>query len=473
MFRKTKIVCTLGPAVDSAKKIEDLAAAGMNVARMNCSHGDWDTRKKWFGWVREVAKQRKTHIAILIDLQGPKFRLGTLPEPEIEVHAGQRLSVGTGPGQLPIVQEEVLAALAPNRKVLTGDGDVSFKVTANTGSRIDLLCLTGGFMRSRQGITVMGVSFDVPAMTEKDLEDLRIGAKLGAEYAAISYVKTADDVAFVGRHAEELDKTLQIIAKIEMREAVQNIENIIRVSDGIMVARGDMGLQMPIEDVPLVQKRIISLCRAAGKPVITATQMMESMVHNPRPTRAEATDVANAILDGTDAIMLSGETAFGKYPAEAVNYMDKIAVKTERSSVFAKAVAAHGIERITEATEAVAHAAVEIAHSMHAKAILTFSTSGFSARMVSKFKPRVPILCATYRMRTARQTALIWGVKPFITDEFGATEEMISCGFEAALAQGILKIGDLVVITAGLPVGRPGTTNLVTLLQVHEPEKAR
>lgn len=470
MFRKTKIVCTIGPAVDSRERIDALVRGGLNVARVNCSHGDWDTRKKWFSWLKEAAAEHQKHIAILVDLQGPKFRLGVLPEPSVEVHPGNRFRVGDGPGEVPISQPEVLAALEPGRKLLTGDGEVSFKVTQRRGSDIELICLTGGEIRTRQGITVVGVSFDVPAMTSKDVEDLRIAAELGAEYLAISYIKTSDDVALVSKYADEIDNTIQVIAKIEMRDAVRNIEKIIAVSDGIMVARGDMGLQMDIEDVPIVQKRIIGLCRAAGKPVITATQMLESMIGNPRPTRAEATDVANAILDGTDAIMLSGETAFGKYPIEAVSYMDRIALKTEKSSVFFKAVEAQKLDKISEATEAVAHAAVEIAHSMRAKAILTFSTSGFSARMVSKFKPRVPIICATYRERTAAQVSLLWGVRPVLTGHFGATEDMISKGFHACIDKGILKVGDLVVITAGLPVGRPGTTNLVTLMQVYQPE---
>ncbi|MGI8922572.1 MAG: pyruvate kinase [Fimbriimonadales bacterium] len=471
MFRKTKIVCTLGPAVDSVQGIDALVGAGMNVARINCSHGDWVTRSRWIDWVREISTKRQAHVAILLDLQGPKFRLGTIRGKEMLVAPGQLVAVGSGPGMLPIPQPEVLRVLEPGRKLLTGDGDVSFRVASREGDEITLTCLSGGTIRTKQGITVVGVSFDTPAMTTKDREDLRIGAEKGVEYVAISYVKSAADVRLVAESTNKADSGLRVIAKIEMRDAVQDIEDIIAVSDAIMVARGDLGLQMAIEDVPLVQKRIIGLCRAAGKPVITATQMMESMIHNPRPTRAEATDIANAILDGTDAIMLSGETAAGAHPIEAVDYMDKIAVKTEQSSIFAKAIAAQEPERISESTEAVAHAAVTIATNLRTKNILTFSTSGFTARMVSKYKPRAIILCATYSERTARQTSLFWGVRPLLTKAFGATEEMIATGFSAALEAGFLKTGDMVVVTAGLPVGMPGATNFVTLLRVNQLEE--
>lgn len=473
MHRKTKIICTIGPAVDSLEKIRELVRAGMNVARLNCSHGDWPTRRKWVEWVRQVAEEQNVHIGILLDLSGPKFRLGAMPDKGLQIVAGDTIWVGNGDGQLPIPQPEVLAKLQLNVVLLIADGDVSLKVLQRSERGIELKCNSGGLIKSRQGITVVGATFEVPAMTEKDIADLEEGGKLGVEFVALSYVKSASDIIELGERAEKIDSSIQIIAKIEMRSAVKEIDAILRESDGIMVARGDLGLQMAIEEVPLVQKKIISLCHVAGKPVITATQMMESMVQNPRPTRAEATDVANAILDGTDAIMLSGETASGNYPIEAVTYMHRIAEKTEGSSLFTKMIAMQSSLRAMQPTESVANAACNIAHSLSAKAIMSFSTSGFTARMVAKFRPKVPILCASYRIRTARQVSLLWGVRPLLTAEFSDTEEMISRGFIAAIDQGILKPGDLVVITAGIPVGRPGTTNLVTLMQVHDPREIK
>jgi pyruvate kinase len=299
---------------------------------------------------------------------------------------------------------------------------------------------------------------------------LKTAARLGVEFVALSYVKSAKDLIQAGRISEKLDPTLQLIAKIETKAAVADIAEIIKHCDGIMVARGDLGLQMPIEEVPLIQKKIVGLCHAAGKPVITATQMMESMIQNPRPTRAEVTDVANAIMDGTDAVMLSGETAAGAYPIHVVQYMHRIAVKTESSSAFARAIAAIKLSKVTQATESVAFAACRIAEDLRAKAIISFSTSGFTARMVAKFRPSVPILCASYRVRTACQVSLLWGVRPLLTAEFYDTEEMIARGFAAAIQSGALKQGDLVVITAGIPVGRPGTTNMVTLMHVTDPK---
>lgn len=470
MPRKTKIVCTLGPAVDSPDRIRQLIEAGMNVARLNCSHGDWEVRRRWVDWVRDIASSVNTHVAILVDLSGPKFRLGDV-QGDLEVNAGDLVEVGQGPGKLPIFEKEVLAKMNPGATILVGDGEIAFRVKSKDDSKIVLQTVSGGTIMSRRGITVVGASFDVPAITKKDLDDARVAAKISAEYIAMSYVRSADDVQSLGEYVEKLDPTIQIVSKIETKRAVQDIVNIIKQSDAIMVARGDMGLQLPIEEVPLIQKRIIGLCRDAGKPVITATQMMESMIHNPRPTRAEASDVANAILDGTDAIMLSGETASGVYPIETVRAMSRLAEKTERSAEFSRLVESHGWRKAHDATEAVARAACKIANDLNAKAILSFSTSGFTARMVAKFRPKVPILCATYRSRTARQVSLLWGVRPVLTEEFRDTEEMIAKGFIAAIDGRILKAGDLVVITAGIPVGRPGTTNMVTLMQVHDPRK--
>lgn len=466
MFRRTKIVCTLGPAVDSEAQIGALVDAGMNVARINCSHADSAARERWVEWIRKAAQDRNTYVAILFDLQGPKFRLGKVVGDAAHFDPGDKVRVGTSRGELPITRPEIVSALTPGRTLLIGDGDVTFRVVPTKQSGVVLECKTGGEVRSRQGVTVAGVSFDSPPLLEKDLQDLDDAARLGVDFVAVSYVRSAADVREAAKRISQADRGMKIVAKIEMRSAVKEIDKIVAVADAVMVARGDMGLQMAIEDVPLVQKKIIGLCRAAGKPVITATQMMESMVVNPRPTRAEATDVANAIFDGTDAIMLSGETAYGKHPILAVQYMDRIAQKTEKSQAYQRSIGVPQGEKAPQRTEAVARAAVEIAASIKVKAIVCFSSSGYTARMIAKHRPKTQVLCATPIVATARQAALIWGVKPVVTPPFGATEEMINGGFRAGVETGDLEQGDTVVVTAGLPVGRTGTTNFVTLLKV-------
>ncbi|RMG24610.1 MAG: pyruvate kinase [Armatimonadetes bacterium] len=465
---RTKIVCTLGPASRTKTTIAELIEAGMSVARLNCSHGDWDDRLELLRILREESARLDRSVCTLLDLSGPKFRLGTVRGGELYVVEGNEYAVGEGPEEIPIQDPAILDLLTPGQRVLIGDGEVVFKVSERTKDRIRLVSLTGGIVRSRKGITLPGTAPEVPSLTDKDREDLARGVQAGVDAVAMSFVRRADDILEVEKELQRLGAKLPIFAKIEMRAAVHNIEEILDASDGIMVARGDLGLQMPIEDVPIVQKRIIALCRSAGKPVITATQMMESMVEAPSPTRAEATDVANAILDGTDAVMLSGETAYGKFPVQAVRYMARIARKVEKSREFSAAMSRLPLERPDEATESVAHAAATMAAELRPKAILTFSTSGFTARMVAKYRPPVPILCATYLERTARQVSMVWGVRPLITQEFTSTEQMIQNGFRSALEQGLLKSGDLVVITAGLPVGKPGTTNMVTVLQVSE-----
>lgn len=468
MRPRTKIVATLGPATSGRTIIGELISAGLSVARLNCSHGTWDERLELIHHVREESARLNQPVCVLLDLSGPKFRLDEVPGGAMEIAEGEELEVGAGAGKLPISNPAIEPLLVPGQDVVIGDGEVVFRVSERTKDTVRLICLSGGIVRSRKGVTLPGTTPDVPSMTKKDIEDLNRGIDVGVDAIAMSFVRTADDGLEVERHAVKRGVKLPVFAKVEMRSAVQNIEEIIDASDGIMVARGDLGLQMPIEEVPIVQKRIIALCRAAGKPVITATQMMESMIAAPSPTRAEATDVANAILDGTDAVMLSGETAFGRYPLQAVRYMARIAKKTERSREFSRAMEMHRLERPADATESVAHAAAQMAQELKPKAILTFSTSGFTARMVSKYRPPVPILCATYLERTARQVAMLWGVRPLLTQEFTNTEQMVQTGFHAAVSEGLLKPGDLVVITAGLPVGRPGTTNMVTVLQVSE-----
>lgn len=466
---RTKIVCTLGPAVDSKERIKALMDAGMSVARINCSHGDWDTRRQWIEWIRELSSDL-TPLGVLIDLQGPKFRIGVVSNGSIELAAGQSVLLGDDEGcAIPIVQPEVCAALEVGCRVLLGDGNVEIKLTQEQGHLYQGKVVSGGIVKSKQGITLVGKVFDSPCLTEQDLRDIQEAAKLAPEFIALSYVRQAQDIRDLKRVLEPLDPQVMVCAKVETREAVKNLDEIIKVSDLIMIARGDMGLQMDIEEVPLVQKKIIRACSDAGKPVITATQMLESMVNSPRPTRAEATDVANAILDGTDALMLSGETASGLYPVECVKMMVKIAEKMEPNldrTPIEQRLKDLTKKRELSMTEAVAHSAANLCKLLDADAVITTTTSGQTTRLVSKFRPKVPIFCATLSDRTHRQMSIVWGVESLFVPKPQTTDENIIGSMDAFCRQKRLKSGDTVVVTSGWPVGIPGNTNLITTQRV-------
>ncbi len=461
MRRRTKIVCTLGPSVNTREKIGHLIEAGMNVARLNCSHGDWEEKRRWIEWIRELSP-KTAPIAILVDLQGPKFRVGTVPGGSIDLVQGEIVTVGPD-GQIPINQAEILAAMCPNAKLLLGDGEIELKVLGAEGQNHTARVVIGGKLGSKKGVTLVGKVFHVPALTDKDRRDTEEAVAAGADYIALSYVKSSNDVRELRRLVDTLDSKVGICAKIEMREAVKDLDNILKVVDLIMVARGDLGLQMEIEEGPLMQKRIIHSCADAGKPVITATQMLESMIQNTRPTRAEVTDVANAILDGTDAVMLSGETASGLFPIKCVKMMVKIAERAE--TMFDRTriekdfqIRLHsGVDH----TDAIAHAVSDLAHCLRPQAILTTSTSGQTPILVSKFRPKQPILCATWDPRTHRRLAVVWGVESALIPLPSGTDEVIRDAIDEFLRQKRLKLGELVIITAGIPAGSPGHTNMV------------
>jgi pyruvate kinase len=463
MKRRTKIVCTLGPAVDSREKIEALIDAGMNVARINCSHGDWETRRQWVAWIRELSPEIAP-IAILADLQGPKFRVGMLPGDELVLKTGSVVRVGSGEGvQVPIEQPEILHAMGPNGRLLLGDGEIELRIQSVVAPDVfDVKVVSGGTLRSRKGVTLVGKAFDVPALTPKDVADAEEAVKAGVDFVALSYVKHAADVRELRRLLERLGSHAGICAKIEMRQGIQDLDNILKIVDIVMVARGDMGLQMEIEDVPIMQKRIIADCTAAGTPVITATQMLESMIHSPRPTRAEATDVANAILDGTDAVMLSGETASGTYPIECVRTMVRIAEKAE--GLFDRTRIEREFDQRRDGvghTDAIAHAVCELAQMLRPRAIVCTTTSGQTPQLVSKFRPRVPILCATASEITQRRMAIVWGVEAAKIPAPASTDDTIRDAVDEFFRRKRLKIGDLVIITAGVPAGVPGNTNMI------------
>jgi len=467
MKRRTKIICTLGPSVDSREKIKSLIEAGMNVARLNCSHGSWEQRQRWIGWIRELSPELAP-VAVLVDLQGPKFRIGAIPNGDMTVVAGQNLTIGPSPQcDLLIEQKDILAAFSTGARLLLGDGQVEIKLTARGTDSFPAKVVTGGLVKSRQGVTVVGKVFESPCLTPKDLEDLQQAILNEADIIALSYVHHAQDVRELRRMVTRLGSQAVLCAKIETREAVRNLDEIIRATDLVMVARGDLGLQMEAEEVPLAQKRIIERCSVAGKPVVTATQMLESMINSPRPTRAEASDVANAILDGTDAVMLSGETASGNFPIECVRTMARIAEKAE--PIFDRARLERrfhdsGLE--SSHTEAVAFAVSELAKLLKPAAIVTTTTSGQTARLVSKFRPKCPILCATWSESTCRQMAAVWGVEAVMVSQPESTDGNIEQALDVLTRKHRLKLGDQVILTAGVPAGVPGHTNLILTQQV-------
>ena len=463
MSRRTKIVCTLGPAVDSRPKLKALIDAGMNVARINCSHGDWPTRKRWIQWIRELQPQ-VSPVGVLVDLSGPKFRIGEVKGGSLEIKTGETVCLAKkGKCQIPVTDPLVWSKIKAGTRVLLGDGGVELRVTRK-GKTCECKAMYGGTVRSHQGLTVVGRSFAVPAFTQKDKSDLKEALKLGADFIALSYVRSAKDMKELRRLA---DKSTKLVAKIETKDGLKNIDEVIAASDVVMVARGDLGLQMDIEEVPMAQKRIIAKCNAAAIPVITATQMLESMLSSPCPTRAETTDVANAILDGTDAVMLSGETAAGQYPIEAVMTMAGIARKTERHFDHKEKMLrlASGRQH-DEETDSVARAAVSIADNLRAKAVLTSSTSGTTPRLVSRYRPPMPVLCACWTKATTTQMSMIWGVQATFVELPEGTDEAVARTIDAFLRLGLVKRGDKVVVTAGVPAGVPGKTNMVLVRDV-------
>lgn len=460
MKRKTKIVATLGPAVATQERIEALIEAGMNVARLNCSHGEWSEKRDFIRWIRESQGDRR--IGILADLQGPKIRLGKVRGGQLDVVTGSicRLSQDEAT-DMQIPDREIYHDLVVGDRVLLGDGAVELKVLSRQDHWIEATVLSGGPVKNRQGITVVGRSFDFPPLTERDRADVVEACAAGVDFIALSYVRTGDHMRelrdLIAHHAHQP----KICAKVETREAVKNLDDIIRASDLVMVARGDLGLQIDLEEVPLVQKMIIRKCTTGAKPVITATQMLESMMGSPRPTRAEATDVANAILDGTDAVMLSGETAAGLYPIEAVRTMARIAVEAEKGFNHDAFLGKLMVEAGERATEAVGQAAVALSKALKAKALVCTSTSGLTPRVLSKFRPECPCFCATWNEETRGMMSVIWGVDSVPVHLQALTEDTISETLAQLRERKLLKSGDKVVITAGVPIGTPGHTNLI------------
>jgi pyruvate kinase len=466
-MRKTKIVCTIGPASESEEVLSKIIEAGMSASRHNFSHGDHAEHAGRINKVKELAKKYNKEIAILLDTKGPEIRTHKFEPSKVELVAGTKFTIYAG--------EEVLgdatkcsvtyAGLAkdvkPGNIILIDDGLVGLEVESVDGAAINCVVKNTGMVGTHKGVNVPGVSIQLPAMTEKDKADLIFGCEIGVNIVAASFIRKAEDVLAIRKILNENGgEHIQIFSKIENQEGVDNIDSIIEVSDGIMVARGDLGVEIPIEKVPAVQKMIIEKCNQVGKPVITATQMLDSMIRNPRPTRAEVSDVANAILDGTDAIMLSGESANGSWPVEAVQTMATIATETEKQLSYELAVS-KAKKHIPAISGVISRAACNAAYELQAAAIVSSTQSGATARRISQCRPDCPIIAVTPCEKVAKSLALSFGVYPVVAPQMTSTDEMIEKSVSIAKENGFVKSGDTVVVAAGVPVQEVGATNLL------------
>jgi len=468
--RRTRIVCTIGPSSSSPHVLRAMVGAGMDVARLNFSHGDAETHRAAAANVREAAEAAGRPIALLGDLQGPKIRTGSLDTSFKRLVRGRRVGLVASPSggsrHLPINGEdiavshvELIQALRPGDRVLLDDGRIELSVRGVEDGRAEASVVRGGLLGERKGVSVPGRPLAMPALTEKDLSDLKLAVELGVDYIALSFVRRPEDLLACQQQLSGLNCSVPVIAKLEKLEAIRNLSAILEVADAVMVARGDLGVELKLGDLPAVQKDVIDRANRAGVPVITATEMLESMVTSNRPTRAEASDVANAIWDGTDAVMLSQETSVGAHPVEAVRAMARICLAAQKHPAFERA---RQIWREPgQVGSAIAHAAASTATEIHAKVIIAFTESGTTALRCSKARPPMPVVAASPHPEVLRRTALYSGVVPLLVSPGRDTDQMISNATEAALQSGMVRAGDHVVVVAGVPVGRPGQTNLL------------
>lgn len=473
-MRKTKIVCTIGPSSESLENTKKLISAGMNVARLNFSHGDYEEHGNRIKNIRQACEELGKTVAILLDTKGPEIRLGKLKEEPIELVAGESITLTTEEilgdrERIPVTYKDLPGDVHVGSTILIDDGLIGLTVTGVEGTEIKCQIVNSGPIKSKKGVNVPGVAISMPGITEKDANDIRFGIEQGVDFIAASFVRRASDVLEIRELLEKHDaRYIQIISKIENQQGVDNLDEILEVSDGLMVARGDLGVEIPAEEVPLVQKQMIEKCNRVGKPVITATQMLDSMQRNPRPTRAEASDVANAIFDGTDAIMLSGETAAGKYPVESVQTMSRIAERAESALRYREIFTKQAEAQQTTVTEAISQAVANSSLDLNAKAIVTSTESGYTARMVSKYRPKSPIIAVTPVEQVRRRLQLVWGVITVDGKSASTIDEMVDIAVQGAIHSGIVRLGDTVIITAGVPVGRSGTTNLIKIHNIGE-----
>lgn len=466
--RRTKIVCTIGPATEERASLEALVDAGMDVARLNFSHGSEQWHRERVELLREIAAERGRPIGILLDSPGPKLRIGQIADGPVKLRQGSTFRFVTRdvPGSVEEVSvnfEALPGELRVGDRVFLGDGDIELEVVSTSAGEVTTRVVTGGLLSSSKGMNFPTRSLSIPSLTDADRIAIRLAAELGVDFLALSFVRTADDVRSARREMEAQGAHLPVISKIEKHEALDNLDEILAESDGLLVARGDLAVDIPLEDVPRAQKRIIRAANDAGKPVITATQMLRSMVTARRPTRAEITDVANALYDGTDAVMLSEETAIGEHPDEAVNIMRRICVATEREIFKSYVRRPLPAERHGSVPDVVASAATLIAMHLDAEALLVPTRTGSTAVKMAGFRPRQPIVAISTHPVTVGRLTLSWGVTPLLGNEVPSHESMLHEAERVAVECGLLDRGDLVVITAGFPVGGPGSTNTVTV----------
>ena len=464
-MRKTKIICTIGPASENPEILSQIIEAGMNVSRHNFSHGDHEEHAARINLVKELAKKYNKEIAVMLDTKGPEIRTGKFEPKKVELQAGAKFTVHAGGDVVGNTEEcsVTYAGLAndvkPGDTILIDDGLVGLTVESIEGNKIHCTVQNTGFVATHKGVNVPGVSIKLPALTEKDIADLKFGCEIGVNAVAASFIRKASDVETIRQILNENGgEHIQIISKIENQEGVDNIDSILAVSDGLMVARGDLGVEIPFEKLPAVQKMMIEKCNAAGKPVVTATQMLDSMMRNPRPTRAEVSDVANAILDGTDAIMLSGESANGDWPVESVQTMAKIATETEKKLSYETAVS-KAKSHVPAISGVISRAACNAANELKAAAIVSSTKSGATARRISQCRPDCPIVAVTPCEKVAKSLAFCFGVYPVVAEDQNSTDAMMANATKIAVENGFAKSGDTVVIAAGLD--QVGSTNLL------------
>lgn len=469
-MRKTKIICTIGPASESEENLRKLMKAGMNVARFNFSHGSHEEHKAKFARVLKVSGELGVSVATLLDTKGPEIRLRDFAAGKVELKAGQDFILTTeeilgDETKASITYKNLKEDVKEGSHILIDDGKIEMEVKKIEGEEIVCKVLNGGMVSNHKGINVPGVDLTMPYISDVDRADIMFGVQMGFDFIAASFVRNKEDVLAIREILDENKSPIKIISKIESLQGIQNLEEILSVSDGIMVARGDMGVELPMEEVPIIQKKMIKMAVAAGKHVITATQMLESMIHNPRPTRAEANDVANAIYDGTTAIMLSGESAAGKYPVEAVETMARIAERTENAIDYDSRMLRSTPRNLDDVTTAISYATCTTSMRLSAQAIITVTMSGFTAGMVSRYKPKCQIVACSVNPRVCRQMALMWGVTPILMSREETTKELFDEAIHLAKKQGLVENGDTVVLTAGMPLGVSGKTNMIQVME--------
>lgn len=471
MNKKTKIVCTLGPASMSREMIKELALSGMDIARLNFSHDVHSSHLDRINTIKSVREELNIPIAILLDTKGPEIRTTLLKDDKVTLVKGQEFTLTTeditgDENRVGVTYIDLPNDVDVDGTILIDDGLIELKVKKITETDVICEVISGGVLGNRKGVNLPGVKLNLPAITEKDREDIIFGINNGVDFIAASFVRNAEAIREIKKIISDCGSDVAVIAKIENQEGIQNIDEIIEESDGIMVARGDLGVEVPAEVVPYMQKTIIQKCNEAYKPVITATQMLDSMIRNPRPTRAEVTDVANAIYDGTDAIMLSGETAAGKYPVEAVNMMVNIAKETESHLEYNKIIKTKKKYRNKGVSSAICYAAVSTASSINAKLIIASSFSGYTARLVSKFKPESFVIGLSPLDRTLRKMQIYWGVIPVKTTEVNSTDHLLQEAIKTVVEHNFAEKGDTIVLTAGVPAGKTGATNMIKVVSV-------